>query len=77
MDLSQDQKAFYETTRERCRQEVDQINSTIAAEVQRVKDLLTNLSNRKTAVIQMYGAASEVLGKDNDLAEESDMNIEF
>ena len=68
MDLSQDQKAFYETTRERCRSEVSQINNTIASEVQRVKDLLTSLSNRKTAVLQMYGAACEVLGEENDLA---------
>ncbi|HEX9082297.1 MAG TPA: hypothetical protein VF768_08455 [Holophagaceae bacterium] len=77
MDLSNDQKAFYETTRERCRQEVDQINNTIASEVQRVKDLLTSLSNRKTAVLQMYGAACEVLGMENDLAEESGIDIEF
>ena len=77
MDLSNEQHAFYETTRERCRQEVDQINSTIATEVQRVKDLLTSLSNRKTAVLQMYGAACEVLGVENDLAEEAGMDIEF
>lgn len=71
MDLSQEQKAFYEATRERCRSEVAQINDSIDAEVQRVKDLLTSLSNRKTAVLQMYGAACEVLGEANDLAEES------
>jgi hypothetical protein len=76
MDLSQDQTAFYETTRDRCRSEVSQINNTIASEVQRVKDLLTSLSNRKTAVLQMYGAACEVLGVENDLAEES-IDIEF
>ena len=56
--------------------EVSQINNTIASEVQRVKDLLTSLSNRKTAVLQMYGAACEVLGEENDLAEES-IEIEF
>jgi hypothetical protein len=77
MDLSHDQQAFYETTRDRCRQEVDQINTTISSEVQRVKDLLTSLSNRKTAVLQMYGAACEVLGIENDLAEESGIDIEF
>ena len=76
MELSQDQKAFYETTRTRCRTEVDQINNTIAAEVQRVRDLLTSLSNRKSAVIQMYGAACEVLGEENDLAEEN-VEIQF
>ena len=36
MDLSKDQQAFYETTRDRCREEVEQINNTIASEVQRV-----------------------------------------
>jgi hypothetical protein len=76
MDLSQDQKDFYETTRQRCRSEVSQINNTIAAEVQRVKDQLTSLTNRKTAVLQMYGAACELLGEPNDLQEES-IDIEF
>lgn len=76
MDLSQDQRAFYETTRERCRSEVSQLNETIDAEVQRVKEVLTSLSNRKTAVLQMYGAACELLGEPNDLAEES-IEIEF
>lgn len=77
MDLSQEQKSFYESTRTRCRQEVDQINNTIAAEVQRVRDLLTSLSNRKAAVIQMYGAACEVLGEENDLAEDAGIDIQF
>jgi hypothetical protein len=77
MELSKDQQAFYEQTRSRCRAEVEQINNTIASEVQRVKDLLTHLSNQKAAVLQMYGASCAVLGVDNDLAEEEGMNIEF
>lgn len=77
MDLSKDQTAFYETTRDRCREEVAQINNTIASEVQRVRDLLTSLSNRKAAVLQMYSATCAVLGVDNDLAAEEDMSIEF
>lgn len=77
MDLSQDQQAFYENTRGRCREEVSQINNTIATEVQRVRDLLTSLSNRKAAVLQMYSATCAVLGVDNDLAAEEDMSIEF
>jgi hypothetical protein len=76
MDLSYDQRSFYEATRERCRSEVSQINGNIAAEVQRVKELLINLSHRKTAVLQMYGAACEVLGEPNDLADEAN-EIEF
>ncbi len=77
MDLSNDQTQFYEQTRGRCRAEVEQINNTIASEVQRVKDLLTNLSNRKAAVLQMYSASCAVLGVDNDLAGEEGMDIEF
>jgi len=76
MDLSKDQRMFFQTTRERCRSEVSTINGTIAAEIQRLKDLLTSLSSRKTAVLQMYGAACEVLGEANDLAGESS-DIEF
>ncbi len=77
MDLSNDQTQFYEQTRGRCRAEVDQINNTIASEVQRVKDLLTNLSNRKAAVLQMYSASCAVLGVENDLSGEEGMDIEF
>jgi hypothetical protein len=76
MDLSHDQRSFYEATRARCRSEVLEINSNIASEVQRVKDLLTSLSNRKTAVLQMYSAACEVLGEPNDLTAEA-IEIEF
>ncbi|MBL0210542.1 MAG: hypothetical protein IPP78_08070 [Holophagaceae bacterium] len=77
MDLSNDQTQFYEQTRGRCKAEVEQINNTIASEVQRVKDLLTNLSNRKAAVLQMYSAACAVLGEENELAGEEGMDIEF
>lgn len=77
MDLSQDQQAFYESTRVRCREEVEQINATIAAEVQRVKELLTALSNRKAAVLQMYGATCAVLGVDNELDADEELSIEF
>ena len=44
---------------------------------QRVRDLLTSLSNRKAAVLQMYSATCAVLGVDNDLAAEEEMSIEF
>ena len=77
MDLSNDQSQFYEQTRTRCKTEVEQINNTISSEVQRVKDLLTSLSNRKAAVLQMYSASCAVLGEDNDLAGEEGMDIEF
>ena len=77
MDLSKDQTAFYESTRDRCREEVVQINNTIASEVQRVRDLLTSLSNRKAATLQMYSATCAVLGVENDLAAEEEMSIEF
>ena len=70
MDLSNDQKAFYETTRERCRSEVSQINNTIASEVQRVKELLTSLSNRKTETPEglSFRTTSDALATNNTAA---------
>ena len=77
MQLSADQKTFYEGTRSKCKEEVQQINATIQSEVQRVKDLLTHLSNQKAAVLQMYSATCAVLGVENDLASEEGMDIQF
>ena len=74
MDLTKDQQEFYETTRTRCRDEVTQINGTIKTEytrltqeIKRVNELIQTLEGRKQVIGQMYGSASEMIGKDNDL----------
>lgn len=74
MELTKDQKDFYETTRTRCRDEVTQINTTIKTEytrltqeIKRVNDLIATLEGRKQVIGQMYGSASEMIGNENDL----------
>ena len=70
MELTKDQKDFYETTRTRCRDEVTQINGTIKTEytrlteeIKRVNDLIATLEGRKQVIGQMYGSASEMIGQ--------------
>ena len=74
MELTKDQKDFYEGTRTRCRDEVIQINQTIKTEytrltqeIKRVNDLIATLEGRKQVIGQMYGSASEMIGMENDL----------
>lgn len=74
MELSKEQQGFYQSARERCRQEVDEMNRTIRAEwqhlndeIKRVQELIQTLETRKQTVGQMYASASDMLGVENDL----------
>ncbi len=74
MDLSKDQEHFYEQARDRCRQDVDQMNNTIRVEwqhlndeIKRVQELIQTLETRKQTIAQIYASSSEMLGLENDL----------
>ncbi len=74
MDLNQDQQDFYRQARERCRLEVEQMNSSIMAEwqqlndeIKRVQELIQTLETRKQTVAQIYASSSEMLGLESDL----------
>lgn len=74
MDLSNDQQQFYVQARERCRQDVDQMNNTIRVEwarlndeIKRVQELIQTLETRKQTIAQIYASSSEMLGLENDL----------
>ena len=74
MDLSKEQQGFYQSAREHCRMEVDEMNRTIRSEwqhlndeIKRVQELIQNLETSKQTVGQMYAAASDRLGLQNDL----------
>ena len=74
MDLSKDQKKFYQQAREHCRQDVDQMNNTIRTEwsqlnleIKRVQDLIQLLEYRKLNVGQIYASSSQLLALENDL----------
>jgi len=74
MQITQEQQDFYQSARERCRQDVYDINRTIRgewehlnSEVERVKVLIETLETRKQSIAQIYASASDMLGLENDL----------
>ena len=72
MTLSDDNRKFYEQSLEITKQEVDELDQQIAAELSKVKDRLTELQKAKKATLQMYAAACARLGVPNDLADAED-----
>jgi hypothetical protein len=74
MDISKDQKKFYQNARDHCRADVDQLNNTIRTEwqhineeISRVQNLIQLLESRKQTVGQIYASSSDLLGRPNDL----------
>ncbi len=69
MSLSPEQRKFYEHTLEVTRQEINDVEAQIQAELAKVKDRLADLQNAQKAARQMYDAACMRLGIPNDLEE--------
>ncbi|MGZ6987836.1 MAG: hypothetical protein ACXVH0_02640 [Thermoanaerobaculia bacterium] len=69
MSLSDDQRKFYENTRNVTKAEIDQLEGEIQAELAKVKERLAELQNAQKAARQMYAAACLRLGVPNDLEE--------
>lgn len=69
MTLSDEHRKFYEQSLEVTKQEIDELDRQIAAELAKVKDRLTELQKAKKATLQMYAAACARLGVPNDLAD--------
>ena len=69
MTLSDEHRKFYEQSLDVTKQEVDELDQQIAAELAKVKDRLTELQKAKKARLQMYAAACARLGVPNDLAD--------
>ena len=72
MTQSDEHRKFYEQSLEITKQEVDELDQQIAAELAKVKDRLTELQKAKKATLQMYAAACARLGVPNDLADAED-----
>ena len=69
MTLSDEHRKFYEQSLEVTKEEVEDLDQQIAAELAKVKDRLTELQKAKKATLQMYAAACARLGIPNDLAD--------
>lgn len=72
MSLTEDQRAFYENTLNVTRREIEELDEAIEAELAKVKDKLAELQAAKKASRQMYDAACQRLGIQNDLDVEDD-----
>jgi uncharacterized protein YdeI (YjbR/CyaY-like superfamily) len=72
MTLSDEHRKFYEQSLQITKQEVDELDQQIAAELAKVKDRLTELQKAKKATLQMYAAACNRLGVPNDLVDADD-----
>jgi len=69
MTLSDEHRKFYEQSLDVTKNEVEELDQQIAAELAKVKDRLTELQKAKKATLQMYAAACARLGVPNDLAD--------
>lgn len=70
MSLTEQQRKFYENTLAMTKQELEELDEQIEAELAKVKDRLAELQNAKKAARQMYDAACMRLGVPNDLEDE-------
>ena len=69
MTLSDEHRKFYEQSLEVTKEEIEELDRQIAAELAKVKDRLTELQKAKKATLQMYAAACNRLGVPNDLSD--------
>jgi len=69
MELTKEQRKFYEETREMARKEIEDIEHKIEEELARVKQRLIDLQNAKKASRQIYDGACARLGVKSELTE--------
>jgi len=72
MDLNDSQRSFYENILNTTRQEIEDLDGQIEAELAKVKDRLAELQAAKKASRQMYDAACLRLGITNEMEAEEE-----
>jgi ElaB/YqjD/DUF883 family membrane-anchored ribosome-binding protein len=65
--LTDQQRKFYETTLQVTKQEVNELKDQIEEELAKVKDRIAELQSAINASKQMYSAACNRLGINNDM----------
>ena len=69
MELTKEQRKFYEETRGMSRKEIEDIDKKIEEELSRVKTRLIELQNAKKAARQIYDGACTRLGVKSELSD--------
>lgn len=72
MSLTDQQRQFYENTRNVTKSEIDELDRQIEEELAKVKDRLAELQSAKKAARQMYDASCLRLGLPNDLEDQDE-----
>jgi hypothetical protein len=72
--LTEQQKKKYEVTRQMAKEELEELDREISAELARVKDRLLELQQAKKAVKQIYDGACARMGV-NSVLEMKDLNL--
>ncbi len=72
--LTEQQRQKYEMTRQMAKEELEELDREISAELARVKDRLLELQQAKKAVKQIYDGACARMGV-NSVLEMTDLNL--
>ena len=72
--LTEQQKQKYEVTRQMAKEELEELDKEISAELARVKDRLLELQQAKKAVKQIYDGACARMGV-KPMLEMTDLNL--
>jgi hypothetical protein len=72
--LTEQQRHKYEVTRQMAKEELEELDKEISAELARVKDKLLELQQAKKAVKQIYDGACSRMGV-NSVLEMTDLNL--
>ncbi|MEX1287831.1 MAG: hypothetical protein AB1Z57_07835 [Acidimicrobiia bacterium] len=68
--LTDEQRQFYEDARQRTKSEVEEFESQIKIELDKVKERIQGLQDGAKAARQMYDAACLMLGEPNEFDEQ-------
>ncbi len=72
--LTEQQRQKYEVTRQMAKEELEELDKEISAELAKVKDKLLELQQAKKAVKQIYDGACARMGV-NSVLEVTDLNL--
>ena len=69
LPLSQEEREFYEKSREMSKKQLTEIDAAIEAELAEVREKINKLQDKRRISLQMHDAACNMLGVQNEFAE--------
>ena len=69
LPLSEEEREFYEKSREMSKKQLTEIDAAIEAELAEVREKISKLQDKRRISLQMHDAACNMLGVQNEFAE--------